>query len=288
MKQMLFALCFLTSLSQAQTPNTLPVAFETPFYEAVDRWVLFPDLDDEGSYPLGFLYIDQEAGFILDYETRLILEKGILHNPNSEKEKEHFSKVRLQRNTVDVHILNEQQLNDLNLDTPEWLEIYKEHSETDDYKISIASWYNNAGGNEIALGMLNDLYATNTTNEKLLFELSYAYNALGRHPEALKVLESALKVNDSEELFYKEQLYAFTNMHEFEAAKTGYTDYLNKSKSFVYLTETIYNLVYTHFLKKNREGFFYWSHELRSLKDTDPKLLDSLDLMELYWDEPRE
>jgi len=286
MRKILLLVCFVTSLSNAQTPKNPVLSFETPFYEAVDQWVLYP-ASGEHAYSLGFIYVDRSAGFTFDYETRLVLENEKLINPNPERQKEAFVKSRLERNSANVHILSEEQLNELNLTTPKWLEVYKRNSDTEGYQIDIASWYNNAGGSEIALGILKELFENNKTDGKLLFELSYAYNALGRHPEALEVLEIALQVNDTEELYYKEKLYAYAMLVDFEAAKKWYAIYLKKTKSYRYRSEIVYNLAYSHFLGKDLKGFNYWRKLLRSLENKEHILVKNLEMMKQNWDEPR-
>lgn len=287
MKYFVLPVLLWFSILQAQPETTVEIAFDTPFYAAAERWVLFP-ASDENIFSLGFIYIDRQAGFTFDYLGDVIKENGKLKIRNIENEEIRSLKVRLQRGAKNVYVLTKNQLEELDLKNPNWLEIYKTNSETDAYKIDIASTYNSVGGNEFALEILLKIKENNLSDEKLLFELVYAYNALGRHNEALEILETAFKVNDSEELFYKEQLYAQVMLFDFEAARAGYEAYVEKSKSFQYRTEMLYNLCYTHFLAKNREEFDFWSKELRLQLDDEHLFAINLNLMELYWDEPRD
>jgi hypothetical protein len=66
-------LLLITTFGFAQ--NKLPtLRFDTNYYDAVDKWVAFPKKDIDSTYPYGFIYIDSQAGFTFNYESRFKLD----------------------------------------------------------------------------------------------------------------------------------------------------------------------------------------------------------------------
>src|SRR5690606_39302974 len=67
----------LAMLQLGFSQTTKPV-FETKFYEARDRWVLFDKKEDQESYSLGMIYIDPNQGYMFQYEAAVELRGGKL------------------------------------------------------------------------------------------------------------------------------------------------------------------------------------------------------------------
>src|SRR5690606_14427472 len=45
--------------------------FNTRFYDAIDKWVVFPKSDKDSLYSFGFIYLDAMAGPTFQYEGRI-------------------------------------------------------------------------------------------------------------------------------------------------------------------------------------------------------------------------
>ena len=41
--------------------------FNTKYYDAVDKWIAFPQKEADTTYTFGFIYLDEQAGFTFDY-----------------------------------------------------------------------------------------------------------------------------------------------------------------------------------------------------------------------------
>lgn len=280
MKYVLFLFLLLSQTFWAQEQASIQFSCDTPFYRGVDHWVIFPNSDQENSFFLGFIYIDRQAGFTFHHEGNVIYKNNALthENPEKQQNKTHISKIRLGANTIDICLLTNKELQQLGLPkTPDWLPIYKKHSDTDDYIIDMASFYNSVQACEIALDMLLPILKSKPNHEKLLFELSYSYNALGQHDQAINILEKALKSHPKKELFYKEMVFALANSERLQEAEKNYALYVTKAETTTYLAETAYNIAYNYYLVKNKPKFEEWAAIVVKQKEVNPQILNSLE-----------
>ncbi|WP_367229567.1 tetratricopeptide repeat protein [Flavobacterium enshiense] len=188
MKKAILSFCtiilyFITSSTVTAQSKEI-FTFDTKFYDGLDKWVVFPKSEKDTSYAIGFIYLDVAAGFTFNYEGNLEVKanKLVLHKSNVGG----FVKHRLGHNTNNIAILNDNQIKSLALKKePEWLAIYKSDPTKLHYQTKLGSFYNSVGASDKALVVLSKAYEKEKKDPYLLFELSYAYNALKQHDKAI-------------------------------------------------------------------------------------------------------
>lgn len=272
---LLFQAILVGSPIQAQ----YELSFNKRFVQSEDRWVAFKAGEDS-THPYGFIYIDAQAGLTLQYEGNF--KKG--QDGRLEKTKVNDNgtvKVRLEPNQVQVAWLSENIVRELGHDwVPDWLQTYKETSDTLARMVRWGYFYNHWGESEKALGFLEPVYRLNPETKSVEFELSFAYNALGRYAEALLVLEKAVKRNPGECLLYKELSYAQIYLNKTEEAvascRTGILHCSEKNMK----AEIAYNMAYTFYKNKDKARFEEWSAETRKWADTGSVFDKNIGIME--------
>lgn len=260
--------------------------FTTRYFDAVEKWVAFQKRDSDSTYAYGFLYIDTEAGFTLDYKSDFSLKNGKLTDPNSGKPKENFMKVRLQNNTANVYILTDEDRSDLSLPKePEWFKFYKA---TDSTKVAhltkLGYHYNHVGASHNALQPLNEAYAMDPHYGNLEFELAYAYNALKRYNEAITVLMKAIEHNASNFYFYRELGYSYHNTNRIDEAEATYIKGIEISDNDFEKSEMAVNMAQAYFKRKNRKKFDEWAKITRKYAKEGSQYAKYITQFEDNWD----
>lgn len=122
MKYSLTAMLLFSTIINAQ--NILK--FDKRFVESEDRWVAF-QMDKDGTYSYGFIYIDAQAGLTYNYEGNFkITDEGVFVPKKLDSTS---LKVRLQPNNVKVAFIPESKFSELKIDAiPDWLKYYKTDS----------------------------------------------------------------------------------------------------------------------------------------------------------------
>ncbi|RZN83243.1 MAG: hypothetical protein EVB11_05895 [Winogradskyella sp.] len=272
-------LLFAFTLS-AQNDSIPLLKFETEFYKGTDRWVAFPKSTKNELYPFGIIYIDQTAGFTFEYVGNFKIENQRLINLDTSTVRTSSMKHRLQSNTRNLHVFTDNEIEELGLEpTSKWIETYKWNAETPKYKVDIASFYNAVGGSKIALPILEGLYSNGSKDKKLLFELSYAYNALKDYSNARDILLKSIKEYPDDELFYKELSYAYIYLEELSKSEKTYTDYIKNTKERRYQAEMAYNLTYSFFANKNIEKFNEWASITSKIPKANQVFSKNIELM---------
>lgn len=257
--------------------------FDTKFYDGLDKWVIFPKSEKDTTYALGFIYLDITAGFTFNFEGNLESKEGklILHKQDNTS----IIKHRLGRNTKNVTVLTDDQVKNLALSKqPDWLSFYKSDPDSLYYQIQLGSYYNSVGGSNRALTILSKAYEKEKKDKDLLFELSFAHNALKQYDKAIPILEKAVKTHNSNELLYKELLYAYMNSNLLDKAEKTYSDYLKKTISKKYQTEMAYNITYSYFIKKDKTKFEEWKKITYATTNNNSVYFKNIELMTNDWD----
>ena len=253
MKKFLFLTILFPCFCFGQT-----LKFETTYFDAVDKWVAFDKNDTDSSYIFGFIYIDEQAGFTFDYDSRFeITENGLKKLPSV---LDNSLKYRLSTNTAKVHILTDQELKQLNLPAqPEWLEHYKVNEKEISYLVHIGYQYNHVGASNNALIPLLEAYNKEPHFEGLEFELAYAYNATKNHEKAIEVLTKAIENQPKFFWYYRELGYAYCNLRNLEKAEKIYKKGISLSDDKNQKAEMAINMAQSYFNSKDKAKFNKWA-----------------------------
>jgi len=282
MKHLLFTLLILLSVSKKSICQEL--AFDNPFFSAIDKWVIFKGQNNNHS--LGFIYVDPQAGFTFDFYSPV-------NNTNNQLVLEHNKplnsiKYRLESNTAPVHILTDQEIKQLKLPKePEWLKHYNTYQSNIQQKVSLGYAFNHIGQCEIALSYLLEAYDLDPHYQSLEFELAYAYNATGNFTDAIEILQKAIKNNPENFWFYRELGYAY--LHTFDIAKATeiYNKALSISQDKGQKAEIAINMAIYFFSINEKASFEKWVKITKENAAANSPLLQYIQQMEDDWDVER-
>ena len=247
---------FTISLSNYCFGQTLK--FETKYFDAVNKWIAFDKKDDDSTYIFGFIYIDEQAGFTFDYDSRFkIINNKLEKLPN---EIESSIKSRLSPNTAHIHILNTEEIKQLDLPSePDWLKHYKKNENEVSYLTKIGYHYNHVGAINNAIKPLLEAYKIEPNYEGLEFELAYAYNATKNHEKAIEILTKAIE-NDSKNFWYLRELgFAYKNLGQLDKAEETYKKGIALSDDKNQKAEMSINMTQSYLQTKNKEKFDEWA-----------------------------
>jgi tetratricopeptide (TPR) repeat protein len=251
-------LVFLLALLFSSFSYGQDLKFTTPYYDAVDKWIAFDKKPADSTYVVGFIYIDEQAGFTFDYEARFaVTAKGL---KKLSREFEHGLKSRLSPNTVDVAVLTDEQVRQLGLpQQPEWLKNYKANENEVSYLLKIGYHYNHVGASANAIKPLLEAYEKDPRFEGLEFELAYAYNATKQYEKAVDVLKEALKHDSTNFWFYRELGFAYRFMNRIQDAEKVYNTGISLSNDDAQKGEMAVNMAQHYFLVKDKPKFEEWA-----------------------------
>lgn len=260
--------------------------FTTPYYDATDKWVAFNNSDDESAYLFGFLYIDIQAGFTFDYDSKIIITNEGYKRELLFGDEIGSLKVRLTPNTADVAIISDEILEQLDLPRqPKWIQVYKEDENEIYYLVKTGFLYNSVGASHNAIEPLLDAYKRDAHFQGLEFELAYAYNATKQFKEALEVLEKAIKNDPDEYFFYREMGYALKNTDRVEEAEKYYLQGLKLTKDKNQKAEIAINMAQAYFFnKKDKKKFKKWAKWTKKYAEKGSQMYDYIKLLEENWD----
>ena len=268
----------ISSIGFSQT-DTSELKFNTKYYDAVDKWIAFPKKEADTTFTLGFIYLDEQAGFTFDYHSRFLeTENGLKILP---RELEAGLKSRLSRNTANVAVLSEQQVTELELPkVPDWLAVYKEGSDKVGYLKNIGFHYNAVGASNLAIEPLKKAYEIKPHFNGLEFELAYAYNALGQYEKAIPVLESAIENDKENFLFYRELGFSYKNLEQIEKAENVYREGIKLAKDKAQRGEMAVNMAQSYFKLNDKEKFKEWAKLTRKYSEKGSRFEKFIDSWE--------
>ena len=283
MRITLLILLLISSIGYSQS-NTKALNFNTKYYNAVDKWVVFPKKASDSTYTCGFVYIDVQAGFTFHHKSKFrVTKKGLKNSPENPDLKS--VKYRLDQRTSKVSVLTKKQMAELGLPKkPKWLATYKGGSEKAEYQKRIGAHYNHAGASRLALEPLNKAYKLKPHYDGLEFELGFAYNTLQQFDKAITVLEKAIRKAPRNPSLYRELGYAYNYSKQIEKAENTYRKGISLSKSDFGKSEMAYNMTYSFFELKNRAKFDEWATLTRKYATEGSKYIWYLDLLKKKWD----
>ncbi len=276
------ALILISNIGFAQN-NLTELNFDTKYFDAVDKWVAFPKKDTDSTFAYGFIYLDNQAGFTLNYEAQFQIDEQELKNIPSDSTIG-FMKYRLEPNTSLVSVLNKEQITALNLpNIPEWLSTYKEGSNKVSYLKNEGYHFNHVGASHLALEPLLKAYEVEPHFEGLEFELSFAYNALGKFEKAIPILEKAIENNPKNFFFFRELGFSYKNLKMIDEAEKVYRKGIKISDDDFQKSEMAVNMAQSYFELRNKEKFDEWAKLTRKYAEKDSRYTKFIDHFEQNW-----
>ena len=230
--------------------------FETPFYDALNKWVLFDSKNENKEYILGYIYIDGSAGYSLRYN-------GLVVNDDSglklvSKPEKSLMVYRLDGRTSNVYVLNDKNRKSLNLNLePDYFENYK-FSNPLDLLYKQGNLLNGMQLSKAAIKPLEELYSKNKNYKGLSFELGYAYNATGAPEKGISILEEYLKGNNNDYWAMKELMLAYLLTNNLENAKELYNQIMKIAPNNSLKAEVSSYIARAYFDLKDKENFEKW------------------------------
>lgn len=275
---------FILNFGFAQDDSS-NLKFDKKYFEAVDKWVAFPDSETDSIYHYGFIYIDEHAGFTYQIGNTFTIDSLNNYTPiiiDSTVD----AKYRIEPNWKPISIIPNEKLKELNLpEIPDWLKYYKENSESASYLKNIGYHYNHVGASEFALEPLLRAYEIKPHFKGLEFELSYAYNALGKYEKAILILNEAIENNPDNFYFYRELGFSLKNLDRIEEAENVYRKGIKISNNDFEKSEMAINMAQSYFHLRNYEKFKEWAKLTRKYAKKDSKYAQYIDYFEQKWDE---
>lgn len=292
-KRVIFILfvLLLSVITEINSQNLKSLKFDSFYADCENKYVIMPSKNDSTKYLIGFIYLDQMAGFTLNAEMNVFTnEKGQFKSVDNSPTTTTL-KLRLGKNTRPLALLPEELKAKLKLkDEPDWLGIYK-IADPVMHDITCASHLNGQGYFERAALLLEKQRIHHPHAENLEFELGYSYNALRQYDKAINLLEGAIRVSENNAFLYKELGFAYQQKGLYENAVSG----LEKGISVATVSqktikaEMAFNIAFTYKLFLNNEQEFQnwgakaysWSSETsataKALKKIGLQIIEAAD-----------
>ncbi|MGB0892663.1 MAG: tetratricopeptide repeat protein [Flavobacteriaceae bacterium] len=254
--------------------------FNTKFYDAVNKWVVFPKNEKDSIYHYGFIYIDEQTGITFRLINNFKIKNELLLSSKKIKEASSLAIYRLNARTSNVYILNNKDLKQLNhKQKPKWLDIYK----IDTTKITslqkIGYHYNHVGASKKAIPYLLKAYRINPHNKGLEFELAYAYNATKQYKKSINILNIALKNNPKNFYFYRELGFAQRYLNKISDAEKTYLKGISASNNNFEKSEMAVNMAQAYFMLKNNTKFQEWKTLTKKYSKENSRYYKMVELM---------
>lgn len=255
MKKILILFISLIQIAFAQKSS---LTFETKFYDAEDRWVIFDKKENQNTYALGFVYLDSEAGYTFSYQGELEYKNSEFHKvPRLDTSSNII--MRLDRNSFNVKVLTDEQVTKLGLaNPPEWLQNYKQNADFIETRVLRASMMNGAGASIKALPILQKAYQEDPHYPGLEFELGYAYNATGSFYKAVIVLNKAIENDPSNFWYYRELGFSLKHLNNLPEAEKVYRKGIELASDKNQVAEMAINMAQSYFHAKDKAKFDEW------------------------------
>ena len=212
------------SLAAEDLPKSSKLSYDVHMSDCENRWVALYHKPEDSDYTYGFVYIDPEAGFTVQYGGRFTIDANGTFRPAPDPipgDKMNL-KIRLDQNGI-AALLPPQALADLKLsEKPDWLKFYEDKADLTTHKINWGFFYNSIGDSRRALDYLEPAYKEQPDAPRAIFELTYAYNAMDRPEDAIRVAKPEFTKNPKEELLCREIAFAYLRLKNYSDATGQY------------------------------------------------------------------
>lgn len=290
MKRLLFYILipFFTLNCFAQNDTkTIDLKFDTNYYDALDKWIVFPKQEKDTVFLAGFLYLDLKQGFTFSNELSFYINKEgkwiVL-----KKADKNATKQLLKQNTPKVALLNVLKRKELLLtNLPIWFTNYKNPKTLTANLTKTGIALNAIGANKKALEYLLKAYKTNPNYKGLTLEIGVAYNSLKQYDKAIEVLNKATTKTPTDAYLYREFGFAYLNLFKLDEAEALYKQGLKMSKDNQLNCEMIINLVTYYYMQKDKVKFEEWAVLLRKFAQPNSQYTNYLDHFEQEWESKR-
>jgi tetratricopeptide (TPR) repeat protein len=200
------------------------LGYDVHMSDCENRWVALYHRPDDTDYTYGFVYIDPQAGFTLHYFGRFTIDAGGNYHAaaNPLPPDKASLKIRLDQNGI-AALLPARALAQLQLpQRPDWMKYYEDQTDPVTHKVSWGFFYNGIGDSQRALGFLESAYKERPDAPRVVFELTYAYNATGRPEDAIHVAKSEFAKSPKDELLCREIAFAYLHLKSYQDATGQY------------------------------------------------------------------
>ncbi len=200
------------------------LSYDVHMSDCEDHWVALYHKPEERDYIYGFVYIDPQAGFTFHFGGRFTIDAFGKYRPapNPIPPDKMSLKIRLEGNGI-AALLPPRALTQLGLpEKPDWLNFYEDKADPLTHKVNWGSFYNGIGDSRRAIVYLESAYKERPDAPKLMFELVYAYNALERPEDAIRLSKSEFAKNPKDELLCREMAFAYLHLKSYKEAATQY------------------------------------------------------------------
>jgi len=208
-----------------QSDAAAALSYNFHMSDCENRWVALSHKPGDSDYTYGFVYIDPEAGFTLQFGGKFTIDAaGNFHAAPDPLDSQKINlKIRLEEGNGVAALLPPRAITQLGLpEKPDWLKSYEDKSDPLIHKANWGSFYNGMGDSRRALEYLEPAYKEKPDNHKVVFELAYAYNALERPADAIQVAKGEWIKSPKDELLCREMAFAYLSLKSFKEATEQY------------------------------------------------------------------
>lgn len=205
-------------------PKSAALTYDLHMSDCENRWVALYRKPEDTDYTYGFVYIDPQAGFTVQYGGRFTIDAdGKYHlAPDPISGDKMNLKIRLDQNGI-AALLPARALVQLGLpEKPDWLKFYEDNADLVTHRVSWGFFYNAIGDSRRALDYLEPAYKERPDAPRVPFELTYAYNATGQPDEAIRIAKGEFTKNPKDELLCREMAFAYLRLKSYSDATGQY------------------------------------------------------------------
>jgi tetratricopeptide (TPR) repeat protein len=213
------------SVAAGDLPKSSTLSYDVHMSDCENRWVALYHKPDDSDYTYGFVYIDPQAGFTVHIGGRFTIDANGKYSlaPNPIPPDKMSLKIRLDDRNGIAALLPPEAVAELGLpEKPDWLKFYEDDADPITHKVKWGFFYNSIGDSRRALDYLEPAYKERPDAPRVVFELTYAYNATGRPEDAIRVAKSEFTKNPKDELLCREIAFAYLRLKSYGDATGQY------------------------------------------------------------------